>query len=214
MMMSFLATVVAIRSACFWRKASDIDGAEGFDFLLGGGPHIRAGDDAAEAARGGDGLQPGHAGADDEHTGGRHGAGGGHHHGKAAGEGAGGLDDRAVAGEVGLAGEHVHRLGAGDAREQFHGDAVDAGFREGRDEGWIAEGVHGADEEGAGGEQGADVRAGGLDGEEDFGALERGLRRGGDFRAGGREIFIRYGGREAGFGFDGDGEAEGGEFFD
>ena len=38
---------------------ANVDGAEGLDFFLGGGTNVRARDNAAEAARGGDGRAGG-----------------------------------------------------------------------------------------------------------------------------------------------------------
>ena len=44
-------------------------GAEALDLLLDHGPRVVGLDDRAEATRGGDRLQPGHTGADDQHLG-------------------------------------------------------------------------------------------------------------------------------------------------
>ena len=56
--------------------------AKALHLLFGGGTHVVGGSDRAQPARGGDGLQAGDAGADDENTGGSDGAGSGGHHGK------------------------------------------------------------------------------------------------------------------------------------
>ena len=101
--------------------------AERGDLLPGGAADVEAGDDRAEALGGGDRLQAGDAGAEDQHLGRRHGAGGGGHHPEEAARLAGGDQGRGVAGGGGLRGERVHRLGAGRARDRLHREAGDAG---------------------------------------------------------------------------------------
>ena len=98
--------------------------AERGDLLPGGAADVEAGDDRAEALGGGDRLQAGDAGAEDEDLGRRHGAGGGGHHPEEAARLAGGDQRRRVAGGGGLRGERVHRLGAGRARDRLHREAV------------------------------------------------------------------------------------------
>ena len=122
-------------------------GAEAFNLLLGRGPHVGRGDDGAEPARGGDGLQAGDAGAHDENLGGRHRAGRGHHHRQRAAIFGGGVDHRAIAGEVGLAGEHIHHLRAGDARQQLHGECDDSGIGHGAQGVFMAVRVHDGDDD-------------------------------------------------------------------
>ncbi len=100
-------------------------GAEALHLLLGGEAHVGGRDDAAEAPRRGDRLQPGDAGAHHQHARRRNGAGRGHHHREGAAEFVGGVEHRLVAGEIGLRGQHVHRLRAGDARHQLHGEGGD-----------------------------------------------------------------------------------------
>ena len=91
----------------------------------------KACDDRAEAAGGGDRLQPGHAGAEHEHLGGADGAGRGGEHREEARQLLRGDQGGAVAGDGGLRGERVHRLGARDARDGLHGEARDAGLGQG-----------------------------------------------------------------------------------
>ena len=96
------------------------------DLLPGGAADVEAADDGAEALGGGDRLQAGDAGAEDQDPRGLHRAGGrGHHREEAAGL-AGGEKCGGVAGDVGLRGERVHRLGAGDPRDRLDGEAGDA----------------------------------------------------------------------------------------
>ena len=77
----------------------------------------------AEAARGGDGLEPGDAGAEDEHLAGAMVPAAVVSIGRNCGERAGAEQHGLVAGDGGLRGEHVHRLRAGDARDQLHARA-------------------------------------------------------------------------------------------
>ena len=65
--------------------------------LLHDRPRVERRHDGAEAAGGGDRLQAGHAGAEDEHLGGRDRAGGGHQHGEELRQRLGGEDHRPVA---------------------------------------------------------------------------------------------------------------------
>ena len=97
-----------------------------FDLFLGGGTHVRRRHDGAQPSRGGDRLQAGDAHAHDQHARRRDGARRRHHHRHGAAEGGRRIDHRLVAGEIGLAGQHVHRLRAGDARNEFHGEGLDA----------------------------------------------------------------------------------------
>jgi hypothetical protein len=121
--------------------------AEAFDLLLGRRPHVGRGDDGAEAARGGDRLQAGDAGAHDENLGGRHRAGRRHHHRQRPAEFGGRVDHGAVAGEIGLARQHVHPLRAGDARQELHGEGDDAGLRHGAQRRLVAVRVHDGDDD-------------------------------------------------------------------
>ncbi len=50
------------------RLGLDEGGAEALHLLAHRGPHVEGGDDGAEPARGGDRLQPGDAGTEDEHA--------------------------------------------------------------------------------------------------------------------------------------------------
>ncbi len=79
----------------------------------------------AQLDRRADGRQPGNTGADDQHPGRGHAAGGGDLAGEKASELAGGLDHSTVAGDVGHRTERVHRLRPGDARHSVHRDGVD-----------------------------------------------------------------------------------------
>ena len=101
--------------------------AERGDLLPGGAADVEAGDDRAEALRRGDRLQPGDAGAQDQHFGRRHGARGGGHHPEEAARLTGGDQHRRVARGGGLRGERVHRLGARRPRDRLHREAGDAG---------------------------------------------------------------------------------------
>ena len=73
--------------------------AEAFNLLLDGGADIVAAHHGAEPARGGDGLQPGHARTDHQHARGGERSGGGHEHGKHARERIGRDQDGFVAGD-------------------------------------------------------------------------------------------------------------------
>ena len=101
-------------------------GAERLDLLLDRGAHVEGLHDRAEAAGGGDRLQAGHAGAEHQHLGRAHGAGGGGEHREEARQLLRGDQRGAVAGHGGLRGQRVHRLGARDARDGLHGEAGDA----------------------------------------------------------------------------------------
>ena len=96
--------------------------AHGLDLLGHLGAHVEGIGDGAERGRGADGGQPGDAGADHQHLGRRHLAGGRDLAGEEAAEVVAGLDHGAVAGDVGHRGERVHLLGARDARHHVHGD--------------------------------------------------------------------------------------------
>ena len=97
-------------------------GAHRLDLLGDLGPHVEGVGDRAERDRGADRGEAGDAGADDEHLGRRHLAGGGDLAGEEAAEVVAGLDHRAVAGDVRHRGERVHLLGAADARHHVHRD--------------------------------------------------------------------------------------------
>ena len=100
-------------------------GAQRFDFLTGRWADVVGFHHGAQPLGGGDGLQTGHAGADNDHLGRADGAGGGgEHREKPAGQ-AGGAQRHEVAGHGGLGGQHVHRLSTGDAWNQLHGEAGD-----------------------------------------------------------------------------------------
>ena len=132
---------------------------------------------AAEAARRGDRLQAGDAGAHDEYLGGGHGAGGCHHHRHRLLEHGRGIDDGLVAGEVGLAGQHVHRLGARDARHELHGE--EGGIAPGQrlERRAVAVGIEHGDDERAG-LQGRELVGGGTAHlQQDVGVAQRRRRR-------------------------------------
>ena len=95
------------------------------DLVFDRGPGVEGAHDGTQLDRRPDGRQPGNAGADDQHLGRRHAAGGGDLAGEKASELAGGLDHRAVPGDVGHRTERVHRLRPGDARDGVHRDGVD-----------------------------------------------------------------------------------------
>jgi hypothetical protein len=90
------------------------------DLLLDGGADVEGGDDGAEAARGGDRLQPGHAGAQHEHLRRRDRARRGHEHREEARHLGRGDQHGQVARDRRLRGQRVHRLCARDARDRLH----------------------------------------------------------------------------------------------
>ena len=94
-------------------------GTERLDLLTGCGTDVVGFDHGAQATTGGDRLQAGNAGADDQHAGRTDGAGSGGQHREELGT-AGGSDQAAlVAGAGALARQRIHALGARDARQQF-----------------------------------------------------------------------------------------------
>ncbi len=97
-------------------------GAEARDLLLGGRADVVGRNGRSEPPRGGNGLQAGHARADDKHLGGADRAGGGNQHGKNLRQGGRPQQHGAIAGDGGLRRENVHHLGAGDSRQQFQGE--------------------------------------------------------------------------------------------
>ena len=100
-------------------------GAERLHLLARGAAHVVGLDHGAEALGGGDGLQSGHAHADDQHLRRADGARGGGQHRQEAIERVGRDQHRLVAGDGGLRGQRIHRLRARDARHQFHREAGD-----------------------------------------------------------------------------------------
>ncbi|QTK80597.1 hypothetical protein AT6N2_C3088 [Agrobacterium tumefaciens] len=100
--------------------------AHGFDLLGHFRAHVEGISDRAERCGRADGGKTGNAGADDQHLGGRHLAGGRHLTGEEAAEIIAGLDDRTIAGDIGHGRQDVHLLGAGDTRHHVHGDDVRA----------------------------------------------------------------------------------------
>ena len=123
---SFFRQFGSIAPAAFRADAAKIDVEElcsqRANLFPSGGADIVGLDDSSEAARGGNGLQPGDACADDEHASRRNGSRGGHEHGKKAGQAIGGGDDSLVTGDGRHGRERVHGLRATDAGHQFHAE--------------------------------------------------------------------------------------------
>jgi hypothetical protein len=122
-------------------------GAHRLDLLGDLGADVEGVDDGAERDRGADRREAGDAGANDEHLGGRHLAGGGHLAGEEAAEVVAGLDDRAVAGDVRHRGEGIHLLGAADARHHVHGERSDALCLQGLEEFGVLSGIEEGDDD-------------------------------------------------------------------
>ena len=76
--------------------------AQAFHLFFRRGTHIGRRHDAAQAARGGNCLKPGHACTHHQHAGGGNGSGGGHHHREAVGENRRGFDHGLIARKIGL----------------------------------------------------------------------------------------------------------------
>ena len=100
--------------------------AEALDLFFRGGAHVVGGSYGAETAGGGDGLQSGDAGADDENAGGSDRSGGGSKHRENSWERVCGDDHGFIAADGGHRGEGVHALRAGGAGHQFDGKRGDA----------------------------------------------------------------------------------------
>ncbi len=94
--------------------------AEGFDLALRGRADVVRPHHRSQPARGGDRLQPRHAGAEHHDGRGADRSGRGHRQGEVLLQQPRGLNDGPVPRHVRLARERVHRLGAGDARDEFH----------------------------------------------------------------------------------------------
>src|SRR5690606_27104135 len=97
----------------------DERGAERLDLLGGARPHVEPGDHGTQAPGGGDGLEAGDTGAEDQHVGRADRAGGGGEHREDPVAQGGRFQRGLVAGERGLGGQDVHRLGPGRAGDQF-----------------------------------------------------------------------------------------------
>ena len=120
--------------------------ADALHLLLGGGPHVVGLHRRAEPPRGGDRLQPRHAGADDEHARGLDGAGRGGEHGKHARQVAGGQQHGLVAGHGRHRRQRVHALRARDARHQLHRQRRDAARRQRRGQRRLAQRIEKGDD--------------------------------------------------------------------
>ncbi len=127
--------------------------AEALDLLLDRGADVVRLDDRAEAARGRDRLEPGDAGAQDQHAGRRDRARGRHEHRQEAGEPVGGHERGLVAGHRGLRRQRVHLLRARDARDQLHAQRGDAAVGEAAHQVGLGQRVEHRDQHGAFGEQ-------------------------------------------------------------
>ena len=147
------------------------------------GLHVGGGDLRAEAARGGDGLQAGDAGAHDENPGGGNRARRRHHHRHGLLEHRGGIDDGLVAGEVGLARQHVHRLRARDARHELHGEQRGVARGQRLQRAAVAVRIEHGDDERAGLQRRHVGGGGAADLQEDVGVTQRVRRGGHDLRA-------------------------------
>ena len=122
---------------------------QALDLLLDRGANVEGGDDGAQPARGGDRLQAGHAGAEDEDVGRRDGAGGGHHHRHRPVVLDRRVEHRLVAGEVALRAERIHALGSGNARQELERHGGQPARRVGGHQAGIGGGREEADQEGA-----------------------------------------------------------------
>ncbi len=125
-------------------RLGDLDGQElgahRLHLIGGRGADVEGADDRAQALGGAERGQAGDAGADHQHLGRRHLAGGGDLPGEERPELLGRLDDRAVARDVGHRRQRVDLLGPADARDAVHrqhrrlagGQAIDQGLVLGR----------------------------------------------------------------------------------
>ena len=104
--------IAALPRAALAEIEIDRLGAEREDLLARLGAHVIGVDIRAQATRGGDRLESGHARAQHHHPRRLGRTGRGHHHRQEAPIARGGLDHGAIAGDVALRGQHVHRLGA------------------------------------------------------------------------------------------------------
>ena len=125
-------------------------GAQRLHLFAGGATNVIRLDHGAQAPRGGDGLQPRHAGADDQRLRRADGAGGRGQHGHELFEVVGGDQHGLVAGQRGLRGQAVHRLGAGDARNELDREAGDLAVAQRLHLGLARVGLQEADHHGAG----------------------------------------------------------------
>ncbi len=124
--------------------------AQRLDLLAGFRTHVETFHLRAKAARGGDGLQAGHAGTDYQHLGRTHGSGGGGQHREEA-RCALGRDQRGlVTGHAGLRAEHVHRLRTGGAWQLLQGEQVQTVVTGQRGQGRVAGRGQQADHAGSG----------------------------------------------------------------
>ena len=154
---------------------------QALDLLLDRGANVEGGDDGAQPARGGDRLQAGHAGAEDEDVGRRDRAGGGHHHRHRPVVLDRRIEHRLVAGEVALRAERIHALGARDAGQELERHGGQPARRVGGHQAGLGGGREEADQQGALLHQADLVRLGErrLDLEHHVGAVEhRGLALG------------------------------------
>ena len=118
--------------ASIWRLELDELGAQALGLLAGLGADVVGVDDGAQALGRADGLEPGHADAQDEHVGGLGRARGGGQQREVARVRVGRDEDRLVAADVGLRRERVHRLGARQrARDGVEADGRHAGIGQG-----------------------------------------------------------------------------------
>ena len=100
----------------------DEGAAQALDLLLDDRAHVGRLDHRAEAARGADGHEPGHAGAHDDAARRADGAGRGREQRHELRQPLGGDEHRLVAADRRLRAEGVHALRAGDARDGVHAD--------------------------------------------------------------------------------------------
>jgi hypothetical protein len=122
----FGGQVAGVTAGAVGRNAGiDELGAERFDLLTGGGTHVVGFDHGAQTLAGGNGLQAGDTGANDQHAGRADGAGGGGQHREELGAAGGGDQAALVAGAGSLRGQGIHALRARDARQQFEREGGD-----------------------------------------------------------------------------------------
>ena len=93
-------------------------------------PGVERLDARSKASGGGNGLQPGHPGPDDEHTRGFQRARGRHHHGHGQRQARRAKNHRHIPGQIRLGAEGIHFLRQGRARDQFHAQGGHPGLRQ------------------------------------------------------------------------------------
>ena len=200
-----------------FEREFDEAGAEALDLFFYDGAQVVGGDDGAETARGGDGLESRDADAEDQNARWRDRASGGGEHREKFGNDVGGDEDGFVSGDGRHRRERVHALRARGAGDEFDGEGRDAAIGEIFQD---IDGVHRAeeaDDDLIGAElreifgAGFVVRAGTEDLDDDVGGAENFGAVGNYFCAFGGVVGVGISGFDSGAGFDDDFEANFGE---